>query len=70
MNEKNSNKIPKKLRGICLKSQLYGRALDLCKVISDDDIASEHGVQKIIDVINKRDALSVVSEVYRDFNFL
>jgi len=66
----NSNKIPADLRGICLKSQLFGRALDLCKGIPDDDIASENGAQLIIDAIYKRDALSVVSEVYQDFNDL
>ena len=31
----NSNKIPSALQAVCLKSQLYGRAKDLCSGITD-----------------------------------
>ena len=41
----NSNKMTADLCGICLKSQLFGRALDLTKGISDEFIASEDGVR-------------------------
>lgn len=56
----NSNKIPIELRGIMLKSQLFGRARDLCTSIPDEDIASAEGVNKIVQKLYTRDALTVV----------
>lgn len=70
MNDDNSNRIPKPLRRICSKSQLFGRSLDFCKGIPADEIASEHGVQKILDIIYKCDALSAATEVNQDFTSL
>lgn len=70
MDDNNSNKIPKSLLVICLNSQLYGRALDLCKGIQGDEIVSKHGVQNILDIVYNRDALSVVTKVYQDFTLL
>lgn len=63
----NSNKIPSELRGIMLQSQLYGRARDLCKGIPDTEIQSDTGSVAIVKAVYKRDALSVVSEVYENF---
>eukprot|EP00171_Calliarthron_tuberculosum_P022021 IDg22021t1 len=63
----NANKIPAKLQGIMLQSQLFGRARDLCKSIPEKLLQSEQGVDEIVNAIHKRDALAVVSEVYQDF---
>lgn len=68
--EANPNRVSKELRGICLKSQLFGCAYDLCSSISDDDIASDFCAQKIIPAIYIRDSLSVTSQVYNDLNQL
>ena len=62
--DSDSNKIPKELRGMMLKSHLYGRARGLCKSIADTQIQSATGANAIFKAIYKRDALSVVSEVY------
>lgn len=66
----NSNKIPENLQAICLKSQLFGRAIDLCSGISNTELSSDDGVSKIVNAIYQRDGLSVVSEAYRVFNDL
>ena len=63
----NANKIPDELRGIMLQSQLYGRAKDLCKKLSDVTIQSKGGSDAIVNAVCKRDALSAVSDVYRDY---
>ena len=63
----NANKIPDELRGIMLQSQLYGRAKDLCKKLSDVKIQSKGGSDAIVNAVCKRDALSAVSDVYRDY---
>lgn len=62
LSEKNSNKIPSNLRAICLKSQLYRRAKDLCSVISDEELLGDDGVQLISESIYHLDALSVLSK--------
>ena len=53
-----------------LQSQLYGKARDICKSVSDTDIQSDNGSQAIIIALYKRDSLSVVSEVYQCFTKL
>ena len=68
--DSNSHKITAELRGIMLQSQLYGRARDMCRSIPDSEIQSADGWKKIIQAIYKRDALSVVSEVYQSFTSL
>lgn len=66
----NSNKIPSDLQGIILQSQLYGRAKDLCKALTDTEVQSDDGPYKIIKAVHKRDPLAVISEVYGDFTSL
>ena len=39
--DSNSNKIPPALQAICLKSQLYGRAKDLCSGISEVQLTGD-----------------------------
>ena len=68
--DSNSNKIPPALQAICLKSQLYGRAKDLCSGISEVQLTGDHAVDLIVGKIYQKDALSVVSEAYRAFNQL
>ena len=68
--DRNSNKIPTGLRAICLNSQLYGGAKELCSGISDEQLLTTEGVKSIVDCIYQRDALSVVSEAFRSFNAL
>ncbi len=65
--DNNSNKIPKKLRGIMLDSHLCGRAKDLCQEIPFEQISSEDGCDKICKALHKGDALCVFSTVYSDF---
>lgn len=68
--DNNSTKIPTRLRALCLKSQLFGRAADLCSGIDDESLTTTEGVKLIVDCIYQRDALSVVSEAFRAFNAL
>lgn len=63
-----NNKIPKKLRMICLKYPLSGRVKDLCTKRTNKELLGDDGVQKITDAVYQRDALSVVSEELRAFN--
>lgn len=68
--DSNSNKIPANLRAICLKSQLYGRAKDLCSRISDEQLLDFNGVKLNVECIYPRDALTVISEALKAFNTL
>lgn len=63
----NSNKVPLSLRCIILHFQPFERARDLCKGVPDSVIKSEDGAEAIVKAIYKRDALTVVSEVYQNF---
>lgn len=49
----NSNTPPKSLQGIIMKSQLYGRASDLCKSITDDILKSDNGADAVVKEIYK-----------------
>ncbi len=60
-------KFRKDLQGIMLLSQLYGRALDVCKKIPDNVVQSVDGVKSIVQAVYKRDPLAAVSDVYQDF---
>lgn len=66
----NSNKIPINLEGICLKSQLLCRAIDLSSGITPEQLSGENAVDLIINAIYKTDDLSVASEAYKVFNDL
>lgn len=66
--DNNSNKREKILRGTILKSQCYGRAKDLVKSVSQEDLSSDEGCKKVINAIHKYDPLQFVSEVHLDFN--
>lgn len=68
--DSNSNKIPLALQAICLKSQLYGRAKDLCSGISSQQLKGNGAVDLLLGTVYQRDALTVVSEAYRAFNAL
>lgn len=66
----NPNKIGKNNRGIVLRSQLYGRAKDLCKGLDSTKVASVDGVKLIVNSVYKRDALSVVTTLYDELQQL
>lgn len=53
-----------------LESQIYARALYLCKYISDDVVTSEDEADALVNALFKRDHLEVVSEAYHDFTAL
>ena len=65
--DSNGNKIPKSLQAVMFRSKIYCQAADLCKRLTDSDLADEAGTQKVLDCVYKRDALAVVSDVYQDF---
>lgn len=46
------------------------RARDLCTALTDDVVSSEEGSDRIVQLLPSRDALTVVSEVFHDFNDL
>ena len=65
--ESHSHKIPARLQGFILQSQLYDRALDLAQKLTQDGVESENGAIKIASVIYKRDVLSVVTDTFHQF---
>ena len=66
----NANRYDKKIRGTILKSQLFGRARDLVPSIAAEDLRSYMGVQQVVNAIYTRDTLTVLNDVYFDFNNL
>lgn len=60
----NFYKIPGNLCGICLRSQIFGRALELCKGMSDDKIALEQNTNFFLTTSYKRDALAVGYDIH------
>ena len=62
-----SNKIPQKLQGIVLLSQIYGRATDLVKKVPLEDVEYEDGAMHIARAILKRDRLSVVTDTFHRY---
>ena len=63
----NSNKIPQKLQGIVLLSQIYGRATNLVKKVPQEDVESEDGAMHVARAIHKRDLLSVVTDTFHRY---
>lgn len=66
----NSKNIPESLQAICLKSQLFGRAIDLCSGIENTELTEGDVVSKIVNVFYERDRFSVVIEAYKVFKYL
>lgn len=66
----NPNKLAKNLRGSILKSECYGHAKDLCRSIPLKQLNSIDVIQHVVNAIHRRDALSVVADVYSDSNQL
>lgn len=66
----NSNTIPGNLQAICLRSQFFGRAIDLCSGLSNTDLSTDKGLNLKVNAIYQRNGLSVVSEAYKVFNDL
>lgn len=57
----------KRLRGPILKSQCYGRAKVVVKAIKIEKQNYYGGAQHVVNVIQKRDPLSFVTEVFTEF---
>ena len=62
-----SNKIPIGLCRIMLQSHLYELAKDLSKDLPLEEIESDEGVEKICKTLDKKGALTAVSNAYTDF---
>lgn len=58
------------VRGVVLKSQLYGGEKYLCADIDDHTILSGKGMKTIIAAVRKRESLSKEKNMYRDLNEL
>ena len=63
-------KIDPQLQGIVLKSQLFGRAADLVKKLSDEDIMGNNEALRIAAVIYKTDPLTVLTDSFSKFQSL
>lgn len=63
-----SNKIPSNIQGSCLKSQLFGRAIDLFSGITGEKLSGENDGDVVRIAVYKRDGLCMVSETYMIFN--
>lgn len=50
-----------------IRSQLYGRARDICRSISDAKNQPAIGWKKIVEAVYKHDTLSVSSKVYQSY---
>ena len=64
--DNNLNMIPRNLQVIILESQLYGRALDLCKKVKQRVLVSENGVRAVAEAIHNSDTVSAVTENYKN----
>lgn len=64
----NSNKVPKGLRGTLLVSQVYCRSNLIGKKIPKDKLQSEDGAATVVSSTHNRNALSVCNLVYTYFN--
>lgn len=58
------------MQAVCLKSQLYVRAKDLCSGISEAELVVEGAGNLLVGEMYQKDALSVVREAYCAFNQL
>lgn len=48
-------------------SQLYGRAIDLAKRLSSEEIESEEGARNVANAVHKKDVLSVETDNFHRF---
>lgn len=61
----NSNKLPSDLREICIYSHLLQCALEVCKRINDEYVASEHDSAIIVNAGYNHNVLPVVPDVFQ-----
>lgn len=55
---------------MALHVQLYDRAADICRSITDGALLSENGVDSIISCLHKRYAIRIVSALFENFSLL
>ena len=68
--DSNSNKVPKSLQGIILKSQHYHRASDLGSKVSDEELRFPDGALTLAAAVHKIDGLSQVTRMAENFHRL
>lgn len=56
----NSNKVSKRMRGLCLHSNLYDRAEQLYRELDDSVLSGQSAPDKIVNLLYKCDGLAVV----------
>lgn len=61
--DSNPTKIPKASRGLCMLSNLYGRAEEYVSTIEQDILASDDATEMIVDGIFRSDAMTMKSFV-------
>lgn len=66
LDDSNANKIKPANRGLCRLSNMYGRAEGYVANIEAEIMSSDDTLQKIVDRIHKRDAMSVASIVFSE----
>lgn len=64
----NVNNIPKILGGLKLKSEVFGRAVDVLMVIYRSKLLSDEGANDIVNELYKSDPFSVVTDVFDDYH--
>lgn len=66
----NPDKIPPQVQVMTLHVHLYDPDGNLWKTVTDDILRSEDGANSIIDVLHKRDSISVVNSLFENFSLL
>lgn len=66
MLDSNADKPQSSSRGICLFSQLSGRAKDTCRVLTNDQLRSADAPAIKFDLLYQSDDMSAVSDVLYD----
>lgn len=60
-----SNNIPPSLQGIMLKSQLFGRAVDLGSQVSEKELTDTDGAIILAKAVYKTDSMSKITTTFR-----
>lgn len=63
---RSSTKIQRTLRGVCLHAQLFGRAKNSCKGLTNEHFQKDDAPAVICLILYRRDPMSVVPGLYND----
>ena len=50
-----------------LEANVFGRAKDICRKLTQEQLTATDGAQQIVNLLYKRNPLSVLTEIYKDF---